>query len=338
MKLILKTLFVIVLITLTSANILLAQSPNLEPATEVKLGVRILDPFITQKDSSYTGFSYELWQKLATDSNIKTTEIKVYPTVKELITAVEKKEVDVAISAVTITKEREEIVDFSEPMFNSGLNIMTNKKGTQLNFNSRWNNFKSYLNKKDFHISYLLAILALLIISIVALLYLNNKGNTTNHTNQLLLKSFIVIFSAIILFQASEIVSYVNKNQDINQIFDLTDKTVGTIKNSTSEQFLSDNNYTYKTYNTLDQSASDLENQNISAIVYDSPTLESYILNTGNNKFQISGSSFSKENFGIVFQNGSALRSKINTSLKKSKEDGTYKALVEKYFKNVKLD
>jgi polar amino acid transport system substrate-binding protein len=338
MKLILKTLFVIILLTLTSANILIAQTPTLEPATEVRLGVRILDPFIKQIDNSYTGFSYELWQKLATDSNIKTTEVKVYPTVKELISAVEKKEVDVAISAVTITKEREEIVDFSEPMFNSGLNIMTNKKGTPLNFNSRLNNFKAFFNKKDFHIAYSLGALALLILSIIAFLYLKNKDNTTNHTNQLLLKSLIVILSAILLFQAVELATYVNKNQEINQIFDLTDKTVGTIKNSTSEQFLSDNRYTYKTYTTLDLAASDMENQDISAVVYDSPTLESYVINKGNNKFQITGTSFSKENFGIAFQNGSSLRSKINTALKKSKEDGSYKTLVEKYFKNIKVD
>jgi ABC-type amino acid transport substrate-binding protein len=81
-----------------------------------------------------------------------------------------------------------------------------------------------------------------------------------------------------------------------------------------------------------------MENQDISAVVYDSPTLESYVINKGNNKFQITGTSFSKENFGIAFQNGSSLRSKINTALKKSKEDGSYKTLVEKYFKNIKLD
>ena len=53
------------------------------------------------------------------------------PTVKELLEATRSNEVDLAIAAISITAEREIDWDFSQPMFDAGLQILTPAQGTQ---------------------------------------------------------------------------------------------------------------------------------------------------------------------------------------------------------------
>ena len=71
-----------------------------------------------------SGFSIELWELIVLELGVKYEWVQV-TTVKEQLEAVQQGTADVVIAGISMTPEREEVIDFSHPIFNSGLRIMT---------------------------------------------------------------------------------------------------------------------------------------------------------------------------------------------------------------------
>lgn len=85
------------------------------------MGTKIAPPFVfSRADGQLTGISIDLAERLAVDSG-RSIEWTVYANVNQMLAAVAKGEVDLAISALTATSDRETLVDFSHPYFITGL-------------------------------------------------------------------------------------------------------------------------------------------------------------------------------------------------------------------------
>jgi len=95
----------------------------------LKIGIKPSEPWVMyDKNSSVEnrkpiGFSIDLWKKIAEELHLKT-EWVYYNSTSELIDAAKNKEVDAAISAITITSAREKEIDFSTSMYELGLQVM----------------------------------------------------------------------------------------------------------------------------------------------------------------------------------------------------------------------
>jgi ABC-type amino acid transport substrate-binding protein len=103
-----------------------SKEPTLEVAT------REVTPFVFQENGRLTGFSIELWQEIAKQMNVKCRFI-MKPTVKELLDSVNSREAELSISAISITAARELQWDFSQPMFDAGLQILAPVQSSQGN-------------------------------------------------------------------------------------------------------------------------------------------------------------------------------------------------------------
>ena len=95
----------------------------------LKIGIKPSEPWVMyDKNTSVEnrkpiGFSIDLWNKIAKELHVKT-EWVYYDSTSELIEASKAKEVDGAISAITITSAREKEIDFSSSMYELGLQVM----------------------------------------------------------------------------------------------------------------------------------------------------------------------------------------------------------------------
>src|SRR5262249_922774 len=85
-------------------------------------------PFVLKQGDQLTGFSIDLWNALARQLEVSSSFVEL-KTSSEQLQAVQRGDADVAISAITMTVEREELVDFSHPYFDSGLQIMVRTHG-----------------------------------------------------------------------------------------------------------------------------------------------------------------------------------------------------------------
>jgi len=95
----------------------------------VKVGIKPSEPWVmydtnvSEENRKPIGFSIDLWNKIAQNLG-KETEWVYYNSTSELLNAVKTGEVDTAISAITITSHREEQIDFSNSMYELGLQVM----------------------------------------------------------------------------------------------------------------------------------------------------------------------------------------------------------------------
>jgi len=95
----------------------------------LKIGIKPSEPWVmydqnvSEEKRKPIGFSIDLWNKIADKLNIKTQWV-YYNSTSELINAAKNREIDAGISAITITSAREEDIDFSNSMYELGLQVM----------------------------------------------------------------------------------------------------------------------------------------------------------------------------------------------------------------------
>ena len=90
---------------------------------ELRVVTRMITPLVVTQHGELTGFSIELWNKLAERMQVRT-RYHVAPDVGALLEEVRSGRADLGIAAIAITPEREKQFDFSEPTLNAGLQIM----------------------------------------------------------------------------------------------------------------------------------------------------------------------------------------------------------------------
>jgi polar amino acid transport system substrate-binding protein len=338
---------------------LLAQDAIATP-TSVTVATRVLPPFIIPGGDAYVGFSAELWNELSSRNKLAYTW-KETANVKEILAAVEGGQAQVGIAAISVTSEREQKFDFSQPMFESGLQVMVPATGDE-GF-SIWRLFGTFTTGA---MPFLLGVLALLILvpgHLVwwaerkhetspfskhyipgvfqamgwALSAAAGQQNDTPHSRLGRFTSIAAIFASLLFltFWQAELTSSFTVQQlqgGIQGPEDLPGRIVGTTSGSTSANWLKDHNSKVTEFQKIEQAFSALEQGAVDAVVFDAPVLLYYAGNAGRGKVRVVGPIFKKENYGILFPRGSELRKVINASLLKMREDGTYDRLYDRWF------
>src|SRR5262249_6481039 len=89
----------------------------------VRVATRIVAPFVFEEEGKLAGFSIDLWRSIAAELMLES-EFSISRSVQELLSNIESEKSDVGIAAISITAERSKSLDFSQPMFDSGLQIL----------------------------------------------------------------------------------------------------------------------------------------------------------------------------------------------------------------------
>lgn len=328
---------------------------------KLRVGTRIVKPFVFEENRALTGFSIELWQEISGQLNAKS-EFVMKATVKELLEATRSKEVDLAIAAISITAEREIDWDFSQPMFDAGLQILTPAQGTQSSL------FTSII--AGVFSSAVLPILGLVLLMILIPAHLVWFFERRNSTGMLAHRSYFpgifeacwwaastlatqadqmpraalarivaviwmfasVVFIAYFTAAVTSSLTLQQLRGDINGPEDLPGKRVATVKGSTSMDYLRSRNIEAMEFTNVEEALRAMQQGSADAVVYDAPVLLYYASHQGKGKMQVVGNIFRKENYGILFPSNSPYRKPVNEALLKIRENGTYDRLYEKWF------
>ena len=89
-----------------------------------RVATKPIEPLVIKKNGHWTGFSIELWEVIAEELQLDYEWIEV-TSVTEQLEAVRKGQADVAIAGISMTPEREQLIDFTHPYFDAGLQILT---------------------------------------------------------------------------------------------------------------------------------------------------------------------------------------------------------------------
>jgi polar amino acid transport system substrate-binding protein len=336
-------------------------------AQEIVVATRVVPPFVMEeKDGRLTGFSADLWRAIAAESGLKSS-FKVYDTLPELLAAVQFSENPVGISAISVTADREQTLEFSQPMYRSGMQIMAPAP-----HNGALDTLRS-----AFSIRLLEAIglflLALLVPAHIAWgIHRSNPKSTWNvsrsywpgileafywsgekmigtasgapggHFGRLFnnLWSFlcVMVLASLTALIASALTIRSLRN-DINGPEDLAGKRVATVQGSTSAAYLRDLGASVAEYPDFDGAVAALaKREEIGghsapvALVYDAPIVLYFINNDSERNFVAVGSPFRAENYGIAFPLDSKIRHTVDEALLKLRENGTFDQIRDKWF------
>ncbi|CAM4175108.1 glutamine ABC transporter substrate-binding protein GlnH [Bordetella tumbae] len=87
-------------------------------------------PFEFKQGSTYTGFDIDLWAAIAKELNLK---YKLQPMdFNGIIPGLQTKNIDAALAGITIRDDRKQVIDFSDPYYESGLAILVADNNTDI--------------------------------------------------------------------------------------------------------------------------------------------------------------------------------------------------------------
>jgi polar amino acid transport system substrate-binding protein len=333
--------------------------------TAIKLAIKPLDPFVTIKNGNPQGFSMDLWNAIAKDLNLTTVETKEYPTVTALIESISAGQNNVGIAGISITAEREEKVDFTYPMFRSGLSILTTSSNKGGAIPDIFLKIGAAVWNYDFGILALSMLLISIIPAIIIYLVERRKidgflddtnliagvlhsyfwcftgifGQEDRHPATktgkifgLIWMVFGVLFLSFFTAQVTANLTTDKLNGTIHGIEDLRDKKVATIKGTTSSKYLMENKIDFLEFADLKSAVESVDKKETVAVIYDKPALEFFASQSNENKYSVVGGAFTTEDYGIVLPTGSPFRKKINESLLKLYQNGKYEEMRIKWF------
>ncbi len=337
-----------------------AAVPAANPSVDLRVITRVVAPFVTKDNDKYSGFSVDLWDAIAKQANLNFHFVEKQ-NIKEILGGMKGGEGDVAIAAISVTAQREEQFDFSQPMFDSGLQIMVrNEASNSFNLAQIFSVFTTG------GMPFLLGLLAALVIIPAHIAWFLERdrdnhmfprnyfpgifhamwwatGAATGQQPDPLISGWGRFLSTILILTSVIFVSYftaaITSNLtvqslrgDINGPDDLRGRKVGTTTGSTAASFLQSMNLAPTEFAKIEDAFAALDNRQLDAVVFDAPVLLYYVANKGANKARLVGGLLRKENYGILFPRGSELRKPVNEALLKLREDGTYDALYIKWF------
>lgn len=97
------------------------------PQKHLVVGTKEAPPFSMKTEKGeWEGISIDLWREIAADLGVSFEFQEL--SLKELIEGAANRLLDVSVAAITVTSEREEIVDFTHPYYTTGLGIATSSK------------------------------------------------------------------------------------------------------------------------------------------------------------------------------------------------------------------
>jgi polar amino acid transport system substrate-binding protein len=331
------------------------------PTSSVRVATRVVRPFVFEEGGELKGFSIDLWQEISRRLGVKS-EFVVKPTVQELLQSVKANEAALGIAAISITAEREQALDLSQPMFDAGLQILTPMKETAGGL------FTAIVS--GFLSSAALPILGIVLLIIVVIAHLvwfferrHPSGVLTKtsyypgileagwwaastlatQADQMPRTALARIVAVIWMFASVVFIAYFTASVtssltlrqlrgDINGPDDLPGKRVASVRGSTSAEYLKQHHIEATEFSKVEEAFEALQHDQADAIVYDAPILLFYASHEGNGKVQPAGSIFRRESYGIVFPTNSRYRKPVNEALLHIKEDGTYDRLYKEWF------
>jgi len=263
-------------------------------AEDLKISSLIRPPFTMQWENwELTGFSVELWDAVAEKINREYT-IESYEVFSELLADTQSGKNHLSIGNISITSGREEVMDFSNPIFDSWLALMVGGESAQQ---------ESFLH----HILSWYSLLWIIILTLWPLIVSLNVLSYS-YTN-------FVIHDTL------------SKSYNIGT---LADKNVACIASSTAEKFLIELDIPYKAYDSLDEIYSSLTLWESEVLVHDYPVL--LYKSQKEPSFTLVWDIFKKEKYWILYPKWSDLKEPVNIALLELQGEGVYDTIYSKYF------
>ncbi len=331
------------------------------PPRVVTVSTYDIEPFVMTEDGIKSGFTIDLLDAIAKRTGWTFTYLDGQ-SVKGILEDVTGRRADAAAAAISITAQRAEIMDFSQPILNAGLQIVV-PAGSIERSQPGLTDFLKLLFSKTMAI-WLLAALALTVIPAHVIWLLERR-----HADSMVSKSYFpgifqsfawglgmlaaapddaprhwqtrtlgvlwafvsIIFVAYYTATLTANLTVEKFDSQIGSPADLVGRSVCTIANTTSSTYLDQVGVRFTGAPRVEDCYDGLKRREYEAVVTDAPLLQYYVAHDGVGVAEIASPIFHPEDYGIAFPLGSDLRKQVDEALLSIRENGDYALIKRKW-------
>jgi polar amino acid transport system substrate-binding protein len=323
------------------------------------VGTKEAPPFAMKgADGKWTGISIELWEYLATqlrlDYRFKELDLE------GLLSGVTSNSLDAAVAAITVTSDRERVMDFTHPFYSTGLGIAVAAPG-----GASWLVVLRHVLSKQFLA--VIGLLGLLLMSVGFLVWAFERRKNSEHfggkplhgigsgfwwsavtmttvgygdkaprTVAGRIVGLIWMFTSIIVISSftAAITSALTVSQlgsPIRGPGNLPGVRVAGVTASTGEQYLKGRRINYQDYPDPLSALRALEAGSVDAVVYDAPILKYLAKEDFEGRITVLPHTFVRQDYAIAVPQGSPLRETLNRVLEREIRSPQWQEILYQY-------
>jgi ABC-type amino acid transport substrate-binding protein len=325
------------------------------------VGTKEAPPF-AMKDSKgrWTGISIDLWQQIAEKLGVRFRFVEER-SVQSLIAATARGSYDLSIAAITITPDRERMVDFSQPFYSAGLGIAVPIRSASL-----WREIgRTMTSLGFFQAAGVLVGLALFTGTLIWLFErrhnedfggtaakglgasiwwsaeamtqasTGHRGPKTMLGRALAIIWMIVSIITIAVFTASVTSALTTREIRglVNGLDDLPLVRVGAVGGTSSISFLDAQRIKHRNFDNAKDGLAALQAGSIDAFVYDKPLLSWIAAGELSSNVEILDNVFDPQGYGIAMPVGSRYRRAVDLAMLEIIDEEWWKQTLFKYLR-----
>jgi ABC-type amino acid transport substrate-binding protein len=322
----------------------------------IRAGIHVSPPFtIVDDNGGYYGMAIELWQMVEKEMGFRAVYIS-YLTVDDLLTALQQGAIDIALSNLTVTRDRAQKMKFTYPWYDAGQRIMVKntKKNSLWEDLKRAGQFPVYLAL--FGLFTLIAVAVTLVrrridpeftkVWIEGLFFSLYEVIITSRSGRLqrnfgwkghALSSIWMIFGmAAVAYLTSAVTSSMTTASltqvAINSPADLRGRYTGVLTGSASEEYLRGMGNFLFSFTDIDEAGTALSENQVQAVVADAPVVEYWAYTHPDAGVTPTGELFRHEKYAFALnQKNDDLAEAVSLVLINLHEDGRINELKVKF-------
>jgi ABC-type amino acid transport substrate-binding protein len=332
----------LILVIVLVATPVMAQQPA-APARTLVVAVKDAPPFaIKDSDGQWTGISIELWRAISRDLGyrfeLRETDLQ------GLLRGVADGSFDAGVAAVTITAEREQQLDFTQPFYVAGLGIAVPARS-----DAGWLGVARQFVSVGF-LKVILGLTALLLLVGTMVWLLERRrnaeqfgGNAARGISSSIwwsavtmttvgygdmaprtvggrLVGLVWMFAGVIIISSftaaiTSSLTVGRLNGPVEGPEDLISARVGTATGSTSADYLTGRHVPFTAFDTPSAALGALQRGTLDAVVYDAPILRYEITTSFHGTLRVLADTFDQQYYGIALPARSPLREPMDRAL-----------------------
>ena len=336
-----------------------SQPEGLELGRKLTVGTREAMPFAMKSDhGEWTGISIDMWTEIAEEAGLEFEYVE--RDLEGLLEGVGSGELDLAVSALTITSERERTLDFSHPYYASGLGIAVRSDAKRSLFSMIRSIFSKQLMK-----TLLVVIILVFVVGLLVWLFERNRnpeqfGGTSGSGlwsgfwwsavtmttvgygdkspvtpgGRIIALVWMITGLVAISTLTASMASALTLNElqgGITGSDDLPGASVGTIRDSTSAEWLDARAIGHDTYDDAGAALSDLAEGKLDAVIYDFPILQYLSRRHYQDTVRVLDESLGRQDYGVAFPQESPLREIVNRRILELIEGREWQSIRSRY-------